>query len=80
MLQRERQFYTTNYATDVTDEPWAVIALLVTTVLAKGGRPPEIDLWVIVTAVIDQNRTGCQGRFLPADSPPMGAVRHDFDK
>ncbi len=55
-------------------------APLVTTVSAKGGRPPEIDLLrAMVIAVIDQNRTECQVRFLSANGPPIGAVRHDFD-
>ncbi|WP_448541253.1 transposase [Roseiflexus sp.] len=80
MPKRERRLYPTNYATDVTDEQWAMIAPLVTTVSAKGGRPPEIDLRAIVNALIDKNRTGCQWRLLPADFPPMGVVRYYFDK
>lgn len=80
MPKRERRLYPTNYATDVTDDQWAWVEPLVTTVSANGGRPTEIDIRAIVNALIYKNRTGCQWRLLPADFPPMGAVRYYFDK
>jgi putative transposase len=80
MPKREHRFYPTTYGTNVTDEQWAVIAPLVTTSSDKGGRPPEIDLRAIVNALLYKNRTGCQWRLLPADFPPMGAIRYYFDK
>jgi transposase len=80
MPKRERRLYPTNYPTDVTDDQWVAIEPLVTTVSTKGGRPSEIDLRAIVNALIYKNRTGCQWRFLPADFPPMGAIRYYFDK
>ena len=79
MSKRERRLYPTNYATDVTDDQWVAVEPLVTTVSAKGGRPPEIDLRAIVNALIYKNRTGGQWRLLPADFPHMGAVRSYFD-
>ncbi|MDW8226475.1 MAG: IS5 family transposase [Anaerolineales bacterium] len=72
--------YPTNEPTDLTDAQWAAIALIVTTSSPKGGRPTEVDLRAIVNALIYKNRTGCQWRMLPADVPPMSAVRSSFDK
>ena len=81
MVQRERRRYPTNYPTDVTDDQWALIEPLVTSPSSShGGRPTEIDLRAIVNALIYKNRTGCQWRLIPADFPPMGAIRYYFDK
>lgn len=80
MPRRERRLYPTNYTTDLTDDQWAVIEPLVTTVSAKGGRPAEIDLRAVVNALLYKNRTGCQWRLLPTDFPPMSAIRYYFDK
>ena len=80
MPKRERRSYPTQYPTDLTDEQWAAIEPLVISTSPKGGRPPEIDLRAVVNALIYKNRTGCQWRMLPADFPPMGAVRYYFDK
>ncbi len=81
MPKRERRLYPTNYPSDLTDDQWKTIAPVVTAAPSlQGGRPPEIDLRAIVNALIYKNRTGCQWRYLPADFPPMGAVRSYFDK
>ena len=80
MPKRERRSYPTQYPTDLTDEQWVEVEPFVTTSSPKGGRPAEIDLRAIVNALIYKNRTGCQWRMLPADFPPMGAVRYYFDK
>ena len=80
MPKRERRLYPTHYPTDLTNEQWAAIEPMVTTTSPRGGRPTEIDLRAIVNALIYKNRTGCQWRLLPADFPPMGAVRYYFDK
>jgi transposase len=68
------------YPTDLTDAQWFAIEPIVTAVAPKGGRPPEIDLRAIVTALIYKTRTGCQWRMIPSDFPPMGAIRYYFDK
>ncbi len=45
MPKRELQRYPTNHLTDLTDDQWKTIALLVTSAPStRGGRPPEIDL------------------------------------
>lgn len=81
MAKRERRLYPTNYPTDLTDDQWATIEPLVTLPASPhGGRPAEIDLRAIVNALIYKNRTGCQWRLIPADFPPMGAIRYYFDK
>jgi transposase len=81
MPKRERRCYPTNYPTDLTDAQWTAIEPLVTPAPSpKGGRPAEIDLRAIVNALIYKNRTGCQWRLLPADFPPMSAIRYYFDK
>lgn len=80
MPKRERRCYPTHYPTDLTDEQWAASEPFLTSRSPKGGRPAEIDLRAIVNALIYKNRTGCQWRMLPADFPPMGAVRYYFDK
>ena len=80
MAKREVRLYPTHYLTDLSDEQWNAIEPLVKTTASRGGRPPEIDLRAVVNALIYKNRTGCQWRLLPADFPPMGAVRYYFDK
>ncbi len=80
MPKRERRSYPTNEPTDLTDAQWAAIEPIVTTSSPKGGRPTEIDLRAIVNALIYKHRTGCQWRMLPADFPPISAVRYYFDK
>ena len=80
MAKRERRLYPTTYPTDLTDDQWAMIEPLVTSPSSpQGGRPAEIDLRAIVNALIYKNRTGCQWRLIPADFPPMGAIRYYFD-
>ena len=79
MPRRERRFYPTNYATDLTDAQWAAIAPLVTVTSPNGGRPIDIDRRAIVNALLSKHRTGCQWRLLPADVPPMSSVRSSFD-
>ncbi len=80
MPRRALRSSPTNYATDLTDEPWAALAPLVVTPSPKGGRPTEIDRRAIVNALLYKNRTGCQWRMLPKDFPPMSSVRYYFDK
>jgi hypothetical protein len=41
MPKRERRYYPTRYATDLTDVQWAEIEPLVTTTSPKGGDQPK---------------------------------------
>ncbi|MCS6841242.1 MAG: transposase, partial [Roseiflexus sp.] len=80
MPKRERRCYPTNEPTGLTDAQWAAIEPIVTASSPKGGRPTEIDLRAIVHALISKHRTARRGRMLPADVPPMSAVRYSFDQ
>jgi len=80
MPKGKRRRYPTNYPTDLTADQWAAIEPLVTPPPSPhGGRPAEIDLRAVVNALIYNNRTGCQWRLIPADRPPMSAIRYYFD-
>ncbi len=72
------------YATDVTDEQWAVIEPIVTYRSEQdrynGGRPRTVDLRRVVNALLYHARTGVQWRLVPAEFPPSGTVRYYFDK
>lgn len=71
------------YATDITDEQWAVIAPIVTYRSDQdrynGGRLRTVDLRQVVDALLYQARTGVQWRLLPTEFPPSGTVRYYFD-
>lgn len=61
------------YASDVTDEEWAILAAYIPTPLS-GGRPAKWDRREIVNAIFYILRTGCQWRLLPHDFPPYPTV------
>jgi putative transposase len=67
------------YASDTTDEEWKVIAPLMPA-RCRRGRPREVDLRVIVNAILYIAATGCQWRALPKDFPHCSTVRYYFDK
>ena len=70
------------YPSDLADERWALIEPVITawkavhpSVSGHRGRYPMRE---IVNAILYQGRTGCQWSYLPADLPPMGAVKYYF--
>src|SRR6266545_3822163 len=67
------------YASDMTDEEWRVIAPFMPAPCRR-GRPREVDLRVIVNAILYIGATGCQWRALPKDFPPCSTVRYYFYK
>jgi putative transposase len=67
------------YASDTTDEEWAVIAPFMP-VPSRRGRPRKVDLRMIVHAILYIAATGCQWRALPKDFPPCSTVRYYFYK
>jgi putative transposase len=67
------------YPTDLTDEPWAVLAPLVARP-AGPGRPPTVSLRAALNALLYLARAGCPWRLLPRESPHWTAVRYYFDK
>jgi putative transposase len=61
------------YASDRTNHEWE----LVTPFLPKPrriGRPREVDLRVVLNAILYVLATGCQWRALPKDFPPFTTV------
>jgi putative transposase len=67
------------YASDTTDAEWKLIEPLMLPPCRR-GRPREIDLRVVMNAILYIAATGCQWRALPTDFPPCSTVQHYFYK
>jgi len=67
------------YPTYLTDAQWAFIEPIIPAQEGP-GRPREVDLRRVLDALMYQDRTGCQWRYIPLDFPPSGTVRYYFDK
>lgn len=67
------------YPTDLTDQQWNVISLLLPTHKGR-GRPMELDLRAILNAILYVVRTGCQWRNLPHAFPKWQSVYYHFRK
>lgn len=65
------------YASDASDEEWALIAPLLPARRAV-GRPRTTDLRDVFDAILYMAATGCQWRMLPNDFPPVSTVRRYF--
>lgn len=65
------------YASDTTDEEWKVLARLMPEP-KRTGRPREVDLRVVVNAILYILATGCQWRAIPKDFPPRSTVQYYF--
>jgi len=65
------------YATDLTDDQWAMIEPLLPAA-KPGGRPRTTDLRDVVNTLLYQNRTGCQYDLLPHDLLPKSTVYEYF--
>lgn len=65
------------YASDTTDEEWAIIAPLLPS-SARRGRPREIDLREVMNAILYIASAGCQWRMLPKDFPAWTTVQGYF--
>jgi len=61
------------YETNLTDEQWAVIRVLIPPP-KSGGRPCTTDMREVLNAIFYRLRTGCQWRLLPHEYPPWGTV------
>src|SRR5580658_8146367 len=72
-LSDESKMDPQSYPSDLTDEQWRLIELLLP--LAKpGGRPREVDMRRIIDGVLYINRSGCAWRMLPRDFGPWSTV------
>jgi putative transposase len=65
------------YASDLTDAEWNLIARLLPKP-KRMGRPREVDLRVVMNAMLYILATGCQWRALPKDFPPFTTVQYYF--
>src|SRR5712691_11676321 len=65
------------YASDMTDEEWAVIAPKLPAP-SRRGRPRDTPLREVVNAIFYIAQTCCQWRLLPKDFPPFTTVQYYF--
>jgi putative transposase len=65
------------YPTDVTDEQWELLELVVPPA-KPGGRPRDVSLREVVNAILYLNRSGCQWDMLPHDLPAKSTVYEYF--
>lgn len=65
------------YASDTTDEEWALIAAFMPEP-QRLGRPRTRDLRTVVDALFYVLSSGCQWRMLPGDFPPRSTVQGYF--
>ena len=65
------------YASDLTDQEWALLEPLLTRT-HPAGRKQSYSLRRIVDAVFYLLRTGAQWRFLPHEYPPPDAVFYHY--
>lgn len=68
---------TQGYASDLTDEEWAVIAPLLPPG-KPGGRPRRIERRAILNGIFYLLKTGCQWRMLPKEYPNWKTVYDCF--
>ena len=62
------------YDSDLTDEEWAAVRLLVEIEQIGPGPRRSVNLREVVNALLYKQRTGCQWRLLPHDLPPRSTV------
>jgi transposase len=70
------------YPSDLTDAQWALIGPFLEAWKARhpsvSGHEGRYEFREIVNAILYQNRTGCQWRYLPHDLPPKSATYYYF--
>jgi putative transposase len=65
------------YASDTTDAEWLLLSGLLPA-RRRVGRPREVDLRVVMNAILYILATGCQWRALPKEFPPFTTVQYYF--
>ena len=63
------------YATDLSDEQWAILEPLLQ---RSSGRPPKAGRRRVVNGILYLVRTGCQWRLLPRDFPAWSTVHSAY--
>jgi len=69
--------YSGRYASDLTDQEWALIAPLIPSAKAT-GRPRKTSMRDVADAILYIASAGCAWRMLPNDFPPVSTVRYYF--
>ena len=67
------------YASDTTDEEWALIEPLLPPPCAR-GRPRETQMRDVVNAIFYIAQSGCHWRMLPKEFPPFTTVQYYFSR
>ena len=65
------------YASDLSDEEWPVLALMLPEP-ERLGRPRTTSLREVVDMILYLLRSGCAWRSLPRDFPPRSTVQRSF--
>jgi len=80
MLEYDQFRNRKRYPSDLTDEPWAIVAPLIPPAKQSphGGRPREVDMREVLNTLLYLNRSGCQWAMLPHDLRPKSTVDDDF--
>jgi putative transposase len=65
------------YPSDLTDDEWSQISSLVPTPRVRKGETP-LDRREVLNAILYNDRTGCQWRYLPHDFPKWKTVSDYF--
>jgi len=65
------------YASDTTDAEWLLLSFFLPA-RHHVGRPREVDLRMVMNAILYILATGCQWRALPRDFPPRSTVQYYF--
>lgn len=78
------------YPSDMKDSEWELIRNILKKYYPayeehpdadqRRGRRMRTDMRDIIDAIFYVLKTGCQWKYLPADFPPWGTVRHHFDQ
>ena len=62
------------YASDTTQAEWLLLSFFLPPP-CRVGRPREVDLRVVMNAILYILMTGCQWRLLPKDFPPCSTPK-----
>lgn len=65
------------YASDLNEAEWLVLSFFLPAP-CRVGRPREVDLRIVIDAILYILSTGCQWRALPRDFPPSSTVQYYF--
>jgi putative transposase len=66
-----------SYSTDLTDEQWEILELLIPPA-QEGGRHRSVNMREVVNTLLYQSRSGCQWGLLPHDLVPKSTAYHYF--